>query len=187
MTQSPGAARADTETEMTAHHIIFARHAQAAPEAWGGLDRNRPLTERGQLDAEHLAHAIAALDIALAGTHLWHSTATRTSQTAASIAACLPSSRVVLGLDALYDLDLYGMLELIRETPGSVRTLIIVGHNPVIAEICRHLASDAIDGPIARELMKGFEPATAAMFAVASDWAGLSPNTATLGAVLPPG
>ncbi|GBQ92076.1 SixA phosphatase family protein [Asaia krungthepensis] len=171
---------------MTTHRIIFVRHAEAAPEMLGGNDRDRPLTERGERDARNIGHKLARLDFDLSNVHLWHSTAKRTTQTAGAIAACLPVSREVFGLDALYDLDLYGILELLRETPGSVQTLIIVGHNPAIAETCRHLASDAIDGPVARELMQGYEPGTATLFTLGSDWAGLSPNTACLGAVIRP-
>ncbi|NVN00897.1 MULTISPECIES: SixA phosphatase family protein [Asaia] len=171
---------------MTAHHLILVRHAQATHDLFGVQDRDRPLTERGAQDAESLGEKLSAIGIDFSGARLWHSTARRTTQTAQAIAGRLPSSCVVHGLDALYDLDLYGILELIRETPGAVKTLIIVGHNPAIAETCRHLASDAIDGPIARELMKGYEPGTTALFTVISDWAGLSPNTATLSTVLHP-
>ncbi|GBQ96455.1 histidine phosphatase family protein [Asaia lannensis] len=171
---------------MTTHHLILVRHAQAAPETLGGSDRLRPLTTHGMHDAEHLGEKLAALDIDLAGAHLWHSTATRTTQTATAIAAHLPETRVVHGLDALYDLDPYGILELLRETPETIRTLVLIGHNPAIAETCLHLASNAVDGPVARELMRGYEPGTAAVFTIASDWIGLSPNTATLGAVLRP-
>lgn len=171
---------------MTTHHLILVRHAQAAPETLGGSDKLRPLTARGMQDAEQLGEKLAALDIDFSGTNLWHSTATRTTQTAHAIAACLPETCVVHGLDALYDLDPYDILELLRETPQTIRTLVLIGHNPAIAETCFHLASDAIDGPIARELMKGYEPGTATVFTVASDWIGLSPNTATLKAVLRP-
>ncbi|CDG38142.1 MULTISPECIES: SixA phosphatase family protein [Asaia] len=171
---------------MTVHHLILARHAEAAPEMRGGSDRERILTPAGEHDALCLGQRIAALDIPLEQTHLWHSTATRTTQTASAIMQSLPGSSVMLGLDALYDLDLYGILELLRETPRAITTLIIVGHNPGIAETCRHLASNAVDGPIARDLMKSYEPGTATRFTVASDWAGLSPNTAGLGAVLHP-
>lgn len=175
---------------MTTHHLILVRHAQAAPAPLGGNDRLRSLTSEGADEAERLgeklAERLAGLDIGKTGVQLWHSTATRTTQTASAIAACMPQTLGVHGLDALYDLDPYGILELLRETPEAVRTLILIGHNPALAETCRHLASDAIDGPIARELMKGYEPGTATVFTVSSDWAGLSPNTATLDAVLRP-
>jgi len=171
---------------MTSHHLILVRHASASPEIPGGSDRQRVLTTEGEREARSLAHRIAALEIPLDRANLWHSTASRTTQTAAAIADSLPDTCVSLGLDALYDLDLYGFLELLRETPRTVGTLIIVGHNPAIAQTCRHLASDAIDGPIARELMKSYEPGTATLFTVASDWAGLSPNTAGLNAVIHP-
>lgn len=171
---------------MTAHHLILVRHAQAAHEFFDSQDSERPLTAQGELDAQALGEKLAAIGIDLSGAHLWHSTARRTTQTTQAITGHLPESCIVHGLDALYDLDLYGILELVRETPQTVGTLIIIGHNPAIAETCRHLASDAIDGPIARELMRGYEPGTAALFTVVSDWAGLSPNTATLGTVLHP-
>lgn len=171
---------------MTAHHLILVRHAQASPDLFGGVDRERALTPQGEIDAQTIGAKLASVGIDFSGAHLWHSTARRTTQTALAVTEHLPASCVVLGLDALYDLDLYGILELLRETPQSLGTLILIGHNPAIAETCRHLASDAIDGPIARELMQGYEPGTATLFNVASDWAGLSPNTATLGTVLRP-
>ncbi|WP_122050068.1 histidine phosphatase family protein [Asaia bogorensis] len=171
---------------MTLHHLFLVRHAQAVPEIPGGSDRERRLTATGEQDARSLAEKIAALDVPLDRVHLWHSTASRTAQTASLIGEALPDTCVSFGLDALYDLDLYGILELLRETPQSVGTLIIVGHNPAIAQTCRHLASNAIDGPVARELMESYEPGTATLFTIASDWAGLSPNTAGLGSVLHP-
>lgn len=122
----------------------------------------------------------------LSGAHLWHSTAIRTTETARLLAPHLPLLDAVLPVEALYDLDLYGVLELVRETPENVKTLILVGHNPAMAETCRHLGSDSSDEPVFRRLLQGFPPATAAIFTVASDWAGLSPNTAMLGDILHP-
>ncbi|WP_025885804.1 SixA phosphatase family protein [Asaia prunellae] len=171
---------------MPAHHLILVRHAQAAQDCLGVPDRDRPLTQQGEQDALIVGDRIAQADIPLSDVHLWHSTARRTTQTAQAIAEHLPPSRIVHGMEALYDLNLYGILELVRETPSTIKTLIIVGHNPAIAETCHHLASNAVDGPIARELMKGYEPGTSTVFNVASDWAGLSPNTTTLRAVLHP-
>ncbi|WP_051528349.1 SixA phosphatase family protein [Asaia astilbis] len=75
---------------MTSHHLILVRHAQASPELFGGVDRERALTPQGEIDAQTIGAKLASVGIDFSGAHLWHSTARRTTQTALAVTEHLP-------------------------------------------------------------------------------------------------
>ncbi|WP_114966250.1 SixA phosphatase family protein [Alkalilacustris brevis] len=115
--------------------VILTRHAQSGWEDTPGGDHARTLTAQGQEDARRvgrwLAHQGLAPDTALV------STARRTRETWENIAVALPDTCTVEFLDELYRAGPDVMLHLLRRARG--KTVLMLGHNPGIAECARLL------------------------------------------------
>lgn len=157
--------------------LILVRHAQAVGHG-EHADFMRPLTAHGREQAERAGKELSESGLPLSGVHLWASPASRTMETTKILARFLPTEHTVIPVDALYDAEITALGEMIRETPNAVKTLIIVGHNPTIAEMASTLCTDNIDSPADMVLMQGFPTGTIAAFRVKADWAGFSPSNA---------
>jgi phosphohistidine phosphatase len=118
--------------------LIVLRHAKAA-RGLGTTDADRPLTGRGRRDAT------------AAGTWLG------TSGLDPDLILCSPTLRTretleCLGVDAevgyqpeIYDNDVDGLFQLLRETGEQVDTLLLIGHNPALHQLVHDLTGDGVD------------------------------------------
>jgi len=145
------------------------RHAEAAQTAPGGRDRDRPLTAAGVADALAVGHRLNASgllpDLALA------SDARRTRETLEGLSPALRVQPEIRLDPALYRADGRELLDRIREEGGTADCLLVIGHNPAIAELATGLGRHG-DGAARRGLARGFPPGAVAVFAV--DCAGWS-------------
>jgi phosphohistidine phosphatase len=166
---------------MPDRRLVLVRHAEAglAP-----LDRDRPLTPRGERDA-----AVAGSWLAELGTapdRVVVSTAHRTRQTWERARAALDAAPEAVLDERLYDTTADGLLEVVRETDETVSTLVVVGHNPPVGRLTHDL-DDGTGNPTARhEVGRRFPPGAVAVFDVAPRFADLEPGGATLVDVLFP-
>jgi phosphohistidine phosphatase len=148
--------------------LLLVRHAEAGNAP---LDRDRPLTDRGQRQAAGIGAWLAenglVPDRAAVSPAL---RAVQTCETAVPSGACDVEPRI-------YDNTVDDLLAVIRETPEDVQTLAVVGHNPSIGA----LAAELDPSPAARDdLELGFPAATVAVFALGTPFADVAPGTATL-------
>ncbi|MGW1606544.1 SixA phosphatase family protein, partial [Streptomyces eurythermus] len=84
-----------------------------------------------------------------------------------------------------YDRRLYAagaaqVLEVVREVPAEVRTLLVIGHNPGLAELVAALAGDGLDDTLERVRAKFPTSAIAALTWHGGTWRALAPGTALL-------
>lgn len=115
--------------------LVLLRHAKSD---WpDGLDdHERPLAERGRRDAPRMGAYLAAEhllpDLVLV------SSAARTRETFDLLAPALGplESRTE---PRIYEAPAERLLGVVRETPDSVRTLMLVGHNPGMEDLARLL------------------------------------------------
>ena len=116
--------------------LYLLRHAKAGWAAAGMRDFDRPLDERGRVEAEATGRAMRKAGY-LPGRTIC-SNALRARETLESVAGQTDTGRVVF-LDALYSEDATGYLDLIRQhsVDGS---LLVVGHNPMTEDIAMALA-----------------------------------------------
>jgi phosphohistidine phosphatase len=120
-----------------AGRLIVARHAEAAYATSGG-DRSRPLTSRGQQQAARLGVALSR-----AG---WlpqvvvHSEARRTTATWEHMAGPLGCDPQVHSSWDLYHDGPAAYLHAAAQLAGVAGTVLLVGHNPVVAELVELLA-----------------------------------------------
>ncbi|MFG2072019.1 SixA phosphatase family protein [Nonomuraea maritima] len=113
--------------------LIVLRHAKAAHVA-GLADRERPLTHRGERDAQQVGQELRAAgldpDVVLC------SPAVRTRRTA---------QLAFPGKDISYERDIYEayadeLLEIVRRCEPDARTVVLCGHNPGVHELAVGLA-----------------------------------------------
>ena len=117
--------------------LLLLRHSKAVPFTGSG-DHQRPLTERGRADAARLGAYIA--DEKLAPDAAIHSGAQRTKETLAIVAAKL-RPRVKISVEpSLYEAGRTTFLDVVRHGPDGAKSLLVVGHNPTIAEIAARLS-----------------------------------------------
>ncbi|GAA4939759.1 SixA phosphatase family protein [Actinoplanes utahensis] len=130
---------------MTTRTLILLRHAKA--ETPGDLDDyDRALTDRGRSDADAAGSWLA--DARLHPDLVLCSPAKRTRQTWQNAAIALTQARAgqpapeVHYPDSLYLGRGGEVFDLLREVPGTVRTVLVVGHNPTMSEVSALLLPD---------------------------------------------
>jgi phosphohistidine phosphatase len=114
------------------------------------------------------------------------SSARRTRETLEGILPHLPEA-----LDVVIDRDLYladpeRILARIADVDDGVRTLLVVGHNPGIAELAELLAAEGDPSSLERLRAKFPTGALAEIQALAVRWRDLAPGSGMLTAFLTP-
>ena len=113
--------------------LILFRHAKAEPSELGMEDRARVLTERGRKDAAKIGAYMAGH--ALVPDRVAISPAARTQETWKYTATAFRPSPGATSVDALYDATPHAIFAVIKATPATAHTLMLVGHNPGLHEL----------------------------------------------------
>ncbi|MER6526511.1 histidine phosphatase family protein [Streptomyces sp. NPDC001508] len=163
--------------------LVVLRHAKSAwPE--GVADHERPLAPRGRRDAPAAGRALAEADclpdLALCSTAL---RARSTWELASAQWGTPPPARFE---PRLYAAGVPDLLRLVHEVPPEVETLLLVGHNPGLAELVLDLAGDSLDDT--REVVRRKFPTSAIAILTrhGTGWQALTPGTALLTSVTIP-
>lgn len=160
-----------------ARRLVLVRHAAA--EHTGPSDSERALAEKGRLDATEAGEWLASRGVR--PDHALVSGARRTRETWEALAAAAGWDVEPDLSAALYSAGLDTALDLMREVPDEVTTLLVVGHNPTIASLVQLLDDGEGDPAVAVELATGGFPAGAvAELRHDGDWADLSLGAATV-------
>jgi phosphohistidine phosphatase len=168
--------------ENTGRTLLLFRHAKSA---WPDVaDHDRPLAGRGQRDApamgRWLREAGCAPDLVLC------STALRARETWRLAQEALGADPPVRFESRLYGASAAGLLDLARQAPAAVRTLLLIGHNPAIQDLALLLATPGPGGIAAGEpgaverARAKFPTAAIAALHLAQPWPELAPGTARL-------
>ena len=157
--------------------LVVLRHAKSAwPE--GVADHERPLAPRGGRDAPAAGRALAEADclpdLALCSTAV---RARRTWELASAQWGTPPPVRLQR---RLYAADAPDLLEAVRETPAAVRTLLLIGHNPGLADLVLELAGEGLNDTLDRVGAKFPTAAIAVLSWHGTTWEALAPGTALL-------
>lgn len=125
------------------HTLIVVRHAKASPADLHRSDFDRPLAAQGVEDAGLLA----------ADLHRWHpritaivaSPALRTAMTAEIIARSYGWRPEQIEMDErIYEASADALHDIVRELDGLGGTVILVGHNPGVLELCYDLTGGSV-------------------------------------------
>lgn len=153
--------------------LLLLRHAKS--DYPGGVaDHDRPLATRGIREAalagDWLRSAAPAIDAVLC------STATRTRQTLERTGIDAP----VRFVDPIYDATPSIVLDEINTVDDDVRTLLVIGHEPVMSGLALGLADDSSDADVVAEIGAKFPTAAVALLQVSMPWRELELGGAQL-------
>ena len=160
---------------MTVRTLVLMRHAKAeTPD--DGPDVERPLTKRGQSDADAAGSWLA--DEGLRPDLVLCSPATRTRQTWHGIAVAMAQAdpEGLAAPEVHYDQSLYDggrteMIDLLRAVPDDTRTVLVVAHNPTVSEVSVLLRDDVEGGIVA-----GLKTAGLAVHKADGPWSQTEPG-----------
>lgn len=159
------------------------RHAKSSWDEPGAADFDRRLNGRGQKAARRMGQELRRRGIAF--DRVIASPALRVKETLARFQkgyGPLPEPRFDR---AIYAAGSLALLDAVRHTDDDAASLLLIGHNPGLADFAALLAAedDPLSGPVADSLP------TAAFVALelpAERWAELAPGTARIALFLKP-
>jgi phosphohistidine phosphatase len=156
--------------------IVLFRHAKAD---WPQVtDHERPLAERGRMDAavagRRLADGGLAFDLALC------STAVRTRETWKLAVQELPHRPKTVYEERLYEASPGEIIAVLNEVSDNARNLILIGHNPGVHGLAEILSGSADGDARTRMNRRGFPAAAFAVLSYDGSWKALEPGAATL-------
>ncbi|WP_017610923.1 SixA phosphatase family protein [Nocardiopsis xinjiangensis] len=148
--------------------LLLMRHAEAE-SGFGVDDADRSLTDRGRSQAENVGRLLAAQGYA--PDHVLCSSARRTRQTLEGVLGALgPGTAPETDFsEAVYSAGVDTLLELITYVPAEAGTVLVVAHNPTVAQ----LAADFLEKPGPA----GSPPATVTAVALEVEWLYAAPGT----------
>jgi phosphohistidine phosphatase len=167
-------------SRMSSRTLVVMRHAKAEPSA--PSDVERPLAERGHHDAAAAGAWLAGRDVvpdhalvsaARRTRETWEHTCRGAGETWAATTVSFDEGLYAAGVDTA--LDLLGLVD------DAHRCVLLVGHNPTVAQLAQLLDDGEGDPAATDELARGDYPTSATtVFAVPGSWSDLAPGTARL-------
>lgn len=163
--------------------LIILRHAKAAPQDQAG-DHKRPLAPRGRAAAPLVGERLKALG--LRPEIVLVSTALRTRETYDLVAgvAGLPAAEFE---DDLYLASGQVLLRRLKKTPPRTTSVMLVGHNPALAELVRRLPDPGeSDAALLGRAHGKFPPGACAVLDVLTPWSEIQDGDCALQAFFTP-
>lgn len=162
--------------------LLILRHAKSDWDSGASSDFERPLAKRGKKDAPRVGEwlyregMIPALIVS--------SPAQRARETTLKVCKCLDLSKKDIVWDAdVYDADLQALRDVLSRVPAAARLVLLVGHNPGLEDLLRHLAGADIDEPDDGKLLP---TAAVARLEMPDDWSRLEYGSAGLVGIVRP-
>lgn len=166
---------------MTTRRLVLIRHSKAAD---GPVDIDRPLAARGVKDARAIGKWLVEAEFT--PDRVVVSPARRARQTWEGASAQLPIAPVAHVDDRIYDNEVPALLEVVRETPVQIKSLVLVGHNPSFGDFAYALDDGDGDPDATQELLAGFPTSAVAVFEVPDAWNNVHEHGARLTACAAP-
>lgn len=153
--------------------LLLLRHAKSSWDEKELPDHERPLSPRGLVAAALVRDAMA--NLGLAPDLVLVSSAVRTRQT---LEALEPWSETPLveTMDTLYNASTPLLLQTLRAVPETVRSVLLLGHNPGLHELAVRLVGHghmSHANPDLRRLAQGYPSGSLAEFTVPGPWGTL--------------
>lgn len=167
--------------------LTLLRHAQAEAHAPTGQDVDRALSMHGRAQAKNLGALLRAHDAV--PQLVLCSAANRAVQTwkltATGLAAGTGEPHGADGIEVRRLPELYGagpadLLDLVRATPPSITSVLVVAHEPVVSHVARILAGPRSQEQAMARVRTGMSTAMLAFLRTESPWAELERGTADL-------
>jgi phosphohistidine phosphatase len=157
-------------------YLYLLRHAKSSWDDPKLADRDRPLAPRGKKAmkamARHLRHEGVHPELVLC------SPAKRARQTLERVRDSLGEGVAIEVEEDLYTFDEDVLFRRLKRVPASVKSLMVVGHNPAMEELAMLLTGD--------ERAAAFPTGALATVAVPVAWSRLRPGSAELASFVRP-
>lgn len=162
------------------HQLVLLRHAKAARPNIEFSDHDRPLLPEGKRAATAIGHLMRKCG--LAPDVVLVSSALRTQETleALEAAAVWDERPNIDTLPGLYMATTGQIRELLRDLPETIRSVLVIGHNPGIHDSALGLAGPSSAKPELARLNEGYPTASLTEFLISTPWHKIAPGTATL-------
>jgi phosphohistidine phosphatase len=158
--------------------LMLLRHAKSDWSLPGQSDHDRGLAPRGRKAAPLMGRYIA--EHGLIPDRVIVSTAKRTQETWRLVAEALPRVPPVDFEDRIYEASPRDILAAIADTPGSARTLLVVGHNPGFQDTANLLVASG-EKRLRNGLAEKFPTGALAVIDLdIADWAEIRPGSGRL-------
>jgi len=159
---------------MSNHHIkrlMLLRHAKS-DYPFGVEDHERPLASRGEREAPLAGRWMA--ENGIVPDYILCSDALRTRSTCAWVTSELGDQAPTPYLDSrVYRSSSTQLLSIINETPETVGTLLVIGHNPTVQDLAMRLASAASDEDAVMDLATHYPTLGLTVMELEKPWAEL--------------
>lgn len=158
-------------------HLVLLRHAKSA---WphGVPDHERPLAGKGRRNAQAVGAWFVAegprpdlvlCSDAVRARHTW--------EIVASVLDPAPAARLE---PRLYGADPDELLDVVRELPDTVRTVVVVGHEPTMSQTSALLAGPRSDLTALARIRQKFPTNGVAVVRVPGPWSRIGPGSGVL-------
>lgn len=164
--------------------LYILRHAKTEPLTHGQEDRERVLAERGVNEAKNFGKYM--LSSGIKPQLVWCSSAMRTRQTWQHVQAVCGETMPVHYDDALYHVTMPDMLSMLKRVPEKTQSLMWIGHNPGLHELCVRLALDGDHGQRVR-LSQKFPPCSFVELRFDGEWKDIDQLVCRLEKFITPG
>ena len=144
------------------HQLLLLRHAKSSWDDAKLPDRDRPLSKRGRRAAAVMRKAV--FDLGLTPDVVLVSPSLRTQETLAALEPW-DDTPLVETVEALYLATAEQLLAVLRGVNETVRSVMLIAHNPGMHELAVSLTGGSHD-----RLNAGFPTAALAEFGVATQW-----------------
>lgn len=156
--------------------LLLMRHAKSSWDDPKLSDHARPLNARGRAAAVAMRGALH--ELGLAPDVVLVSSSRRTLQTLEALEPW-DETPLVEPMDALYLADPAQLLQVLHGVAETVRSVLVLGHNPGLHDLALLLAGTA-DGPHRQRLSEGFPSGALAEFALPGSWASVAAGSGRL-------
>ena len=160
------------------HFLILMRHGKASKDYDLYEDIDRPLNKRGKKDVKIMRKQLAASDVA--PDVIICSPARRVTETYEEIYRAFPDVPA-FSSKALYLATASDLMELLRQVREDVSNVMLIGHNPGLAELAEIICDGAYsDDEAFRRMGKKFPTSAVAVLEITGNWADVKDNSARL-------
>ena len=160
--------------------LLLLRHAKSSWDDPAQSDHARPLNARGRRAAVQMRSVLR--DLRLLPDVVFVSSARRTRQTLEALAPW-DETPIIEPMDGLYLADANRLCQVVRGVTETVRSLMLVGHNPGLHDFALMLAGlepDGADSQMARRLAEGYPAGALAEFTIGCRWGELGQGSGRL-------
>jgi phosphohistidine phosphatase len=156
------------------HQLLLLRHARSSWDDTSIPDRDRSLNPRGRRAVVAMRRAMR--ELGLAPDLILVSSAARTMETSRLLEPW-DDTPLIEPLDDLYLASAAHLLATLRDVAETVRTVLLIGHNPGMHELAVMLTDPrgSAENP-ARAVRDGFPTGALAEFSLTFPWSRLAPG-----------